>query len=108
LVLLAVEPVPGTRLADGVELVDEHDRGRVLPRLLEELADTGGAEARKHLHERRCALCIEARAGLVGDGLRGERLPRPRRAVEEDSLRDARAAALELRRLAQEVDDLLQ
>ena len=46
LILLAVEPVPGARGADGVELVDEDDRRRVsLPRLGEELPDTGRAEA---------------------------------------------------------------
>ena len=33
--------------ADGVELVDEDDRRSVLARLLEQLADAGGAEARR-------------------------------------------------------------
>ena len=41
-----------TGRADGVELVDEDDRGRVLARLFEELADAGGAEAGEHLDER--------------------------------------------------------
>src|SRR5712691_8541075 len=39
LVLLTVEAVTGARSADGVELIDEDDRRRVLARLLEELAD---------------------------------------------------------------------
>ena len=38
--------------ADGVELVDEHDRRRVLARGLEQVADAGGADADEHLDER--------------------------------------------------------
>ena len=91
LVLLAVEGVAAARLADGVELVDEDDRRRVLARLLEELADAGGAEAGEHLDERRGALRVEARARLVRDRLRGERLAGAGRAVEEDPLRHPRA-----------------
>ena len=108
LVLLAVEPVAGARCADRVELVDEHDRRRVLARLVEELPDARGAEAGEHLDEGRRALRVEGRAGLVGDGLGQQRLPRSRRAVEEDALRDARAELLEALRVAEEVDDLLQ
>ena len=55
LVLLAVEAAAGARRADGVELVDEDDRRRVLARLGEELADPGRAEAGEHLNERRGA-----------------------------------------------------
>ena len=51
LILLAVEAVPGALRADGVELVDEDDRGRVLPRFGEELADARRAEAGEHLDE---------------------------------------------------------
>ena len=108
LVLLAVEAVTRARGADGVELVDEDDRRRVLPRLGEELADAGGAEAGEHLHEGRRALGEEGRAGLVRHGLCQQRLPRSRRAVEEDALGHARAELLEALRVAEEVDDLLQ
>ena len=108
LVLLAVEAVAGARRADGVELVDEDDRGRVLARLGEELADAGGAEAREHLDERGRALRVEARAGLVGDGLREQRLAGAGRPVEQDALRDARAELLEALRVAEELDDLVQ
>ena len=108
LVLLAVESVAAAGLADGVELVDEDDRRRVLAGFVEQLADARRAEAGEHLDERRGALRVEARAGRVRDGLRGERLAGAGRAVEEDPLRDARAERLELLRVAQEVDDLLQ
>ena len=108
LVLLAVEPVAAARLPDRVELVDEDDRRRVLARLLEQLADARRAEPGEHLDERRGALCVEARARLVGDRLRGERLAGAGRPVEENALRHPRAERLEPLRIAQEVDDLLQ
>src|SRR6185436_21194845 len=92
---------------DGVELVDEDDRGLVLARLAEEAADARGAEAGEHLDERGRRLRVEGRAGLVGDRLGEERLAGARRPVEQHTGGDARAEALELPRIAQEVDDLL-
>ena len=62
LVLLAVEAVTRPGGADGVELVDEDDRGRVLARLLEELADSRRAETGEHLDEGGGALRVEGRA----------------------------------------------
>ena len=59
LVVLAVEAAAGASRAHGVELVDEDDRGRVPPRLFEELPDPGGAEAGEHLDEGRGALGVE-------------------------------------------------
>ena len=108
LILLAVERVAAAGLADRVELVDEDDRRRVLARLVEQLADPRRAEAGEHLDERRGALRVEARARLVRDRLRGQRLAGAGRAVEEDPLRHARAEPLEALRVAQEVDDLLE
>ena len=106
LVVLSMEPSSHTRGADRVELVDEDDRRRVLARLLEQLADAGGAEAREHLDERRGALRVEVRARRARDGLRDERLPGPGRSVQQDPARDARAELLEALAVAQELDDL--
>ena len=100
LILLAVEAVIAAGGADRVELVDEHDRGRILARLLEELADAGRAEPGEHLDEGRGALRVEARAGLAGDRLGEERLPGPRRPVEQNSFRHARAELREALRVA--------
>jgi hypothetical protein len=108
LILFAVERVAAARAADGVELVDEDDRGRIVARLLEQLANPRGAEPGEHLDERRCALSVEARTRLVGDGLRRQRLAGPGRSVEEDAFRYARAEPFEPLRVAQEVDDLQQ
>ena len=94
--------------ADGVELVDEDDRGRVLACLLEELADTCSTEAGEHLDERRSALRVEVRTGRARDGLRQQRLAGSRRSVKEDSARHACAETLEALAVTQELDDLLE
>src|SRR5207247_10602646 len=51
LVVLAVETAAGAPGADGVELVNEDDRGRVLAGLLEELADAGRPQPGERLQE---------------------------------------------------------
>ena len=107
LILLAVEAATRARHADGVELVDEDDRGLVLPCLLEELADSRGAEAGEHLDECRGALRVEVGARLVGDGLGEQGLARAGRSVEEDALRHPGTERCEALRVLQEVDDLL-
>src|SRR4051794_18548049 len=107
--LLALGVVVGAALrADRVELVDEEDRRLVLAGLVEQAADSGGAEAGEHLDERRRRLREELRVGLVGDGLGQQRLAGAGRPVQQDALRDGRAEALELLRVAQELDDLAQ
>ncbi len=108
LVVLAVVGAARAGGADGVELVDEDDRRRVPARLLEELADPGGAEPGEHLDEGRCARRVEVRARFVRGSLREQRLARPGRAVEQNALGDARAEPLELLAVAEELDDLLQ
>ena len=96
------------RAADGVELVDEDDRRRVLARGLEQAPDARGAEAGEHLDERGGRLREELGAGLVRDGLGEQRLAGAGRAVEQDALRDLRAEPLEALGVAQELDDLLK
>ena len=56
--------------ADGVELVDEDDRGRILLGLTEQVADTGSADADDRLDELRRRHREERRARLAGDGAR--------------------------------------
>ncbi len=106
--MLPVEAGAGAAHADRVQLVDEHDRRSVLARLLEEPANSGRAEPGEHLDECGGALRVERGAAGVGDRLREQRLPRPGRTVEQDSLRDAGAERAEALRVLEEVDDLLQ
>ncbi len=66
-----------------------------------------GADADEHLDEVRARDRVEGNARLAGDGAGEERLARSGRAVQQHALRDARTDVLELRRVLQEVLDLL-
>src|SRR6202008_3685134 len=100
---------PGTAMAaDRVDFIDEHDARRVLLALLEQVADARRAHADEHLDEIRAADREERNVGFAGDGARQQRLARSGGAHQEAALRDAPAKLLELLRLAQEFDDLLQ
>ena len=107
LVLLARDVV-AARGAHGVQLVDEHDRRRVLARLAEQPPDPGGAQAGEHLHERRGRLGVELRVGLVRHRLGQQGLAGAGRAVQQDSLGHLRADRAEALGIAQEVHDLAQ
>src|SRR5262249_17769379 len=62
--------------ADGVDLVDEDDRGRRVLRLLEQVAHARRADADEHLDEIGAADREERHARFTGDGLRKQRLAR--------------------------------
>ena len=94
--------------ADRVDLVDEDDAGRVLLALLEQVAHARGADADEHLDEVGAADREERHVGLAGHGPRQQRLAGARRAHQQHALGDPAAELLELLRLLQELDDLLQ
>ena len=94
--------------ADRVDLVDEDDAGRVLLRLLEHVAHAGRADADEHLDEVGAGDGEERHVGFAGDGAREQRLAGAGRADQQHAARDAPAELLELLRIAQELDDLLQ
>ena len=94
--------------ADGVDLVDEDDAGRVLLGLLEHVAHARCADADEHLDEVGARDREERNVGLAGHGARDQRLAGARRADQQAAARDAPAEPLELLRIAQEFDDLLQ
>jgi hypothetical protein len=94
--------------AYSVDLVDEDDAGGVLLTLLEEVADAGCADADEHLDEVRTGDGEEGNVGFASDCAGEESLTCARRADEQDAFGDAAAEALELLRLAEELDDLLE
>ena len=94
--------------ADGVDFVDEDDAGGVLLALLEEVADAACADADEHLDEVGAGDGEERHVGFAGDGAGQQGLAGSRRSDEQHALGDAAAELLELLRLAQELDDLLQ
>ena len=107
LALVVATTEPGAALAtDGVDLVDEDDRRRLLARGLEEIAHPGRADTHEHLHEVGAGDRDERHAGLARDRAGDERLAGAGRPDEEHALRDARPDLLEALRELQEVDDL--
>ena len=94
--------------ADGVDLVDEDDRGSVLLRLLEQVADAGGADADEHLDEVRAGDRVERHPGLPGHRAGQQGLAGAGLAVQQDTLGDLGADGLELGGLGQELLDLLE
>ncbi len=94
--------------ADGVDLVDEDDAGRVALGLVEQVAHAAGAHADEHLDELRAGDREERHAGLARDGLGQQRLAGARRADQQHALGDAGAQGDELLRLLEELDHLLQ
>ncbi len=94
--------------ADCVDFVDEHDAGRVLLGLLEHVAHAGGADTDEHLDKVGARDGEERDVGLTGDGAGQQGLAGARRADQQAALGDLAAQALELLRVLQEVDDLLE
>lgn len=94
--------------ADGVDLVDEDDGGRILLGLAEEVAHARGADADEHLDEVGTGDGVERGACLAGDGAGEERLAGSGRAVQQHALRDAGADGLELRGVLEELLDLME
>ncbi|GAD53800.1 hypothetical protein MBEHAL_2560 [Halarchaeum acidiphilum MH1-52-1] len=89
---LRVRPFGG----DGVDLVDEEDRRLLLLGEVEEVADEARPLTDELLDELAAGHLDERRVRLVRDGLRHHRLPRARRAVEQDAARRFDADGLEL------------
>ena len=94
--------------SDGVDFVDEDDARRVLLALLKQVAGARGAHADKHLDEIRAAHREERNVCFARNGSRQQRLSRSRRSDEQHAFRNASAKLLELLRLLEEGDDLLE
>jgi hypothetical protein len=107
LVVAAAEPGPAVP-ADGIDLVDEHDAGRVLLALLEQVTDPRGPDADEHLDEVGAADREEGDVRLARHRAREQRLAGSGRPHQQDPLRDPPAELLESLRLLEELDDLLQ
>src|SRR5437667_47593 len=93
---------------DGVDLVDEDDAGRVGLALLEQVAHPRGPDPHEHLHEVRSRHREERPPRLARHGLREEGLAGPGRPDEQGTLGKPAPQPLELLRIFEEVDDLLE
>ena len=106
--VVAAEAAGVTGLADGVDLVDENDAGGNLGGLLEQVTDTAGADAHKHLHKVRAGDREEGHARFAGHGLGQQRLTGTGRAHQQRALGQLGADGGVLAGIVQEVDDLRQ
>ena len=95
-------------LADGVDLINEHDAGGFLLGLLEQVAHLGRAHAHEHLHEFGAGHGEEGHVGLAGHSLGQHGLARARRAHQQHALRHGRADLLIFAGIVEVVDDLRQ
>src|SRR5260370_38726905 len=94
--------------ADGVDLIDEDDAGRVFLSLLEQIADARRAHADEHLDEVRSGDREKRRVGLARDRAREKSLAGARRAHQQNALRNLSAELGELLWLFEELDGLVQ
>src|SRR5690606_21525856 len=109
LALVVAAAHAGTAVApDGVDLVDEDDGRRVLLRLFEQVAHAAGAHAHEHLDEVRPRDRVERNVRLTSDRAREKGLAGSGRAIEQHTLRDARAHGLEPCGVGEELLDLVQ
>ena len=95
-------------LADGVNLVDEHDAGGFFLRLLEQVAHLARAHAHEHFHKFGAADGEERDVRLTGDGLCQHGLAGARRAYQQHALGHGSADLPVLVRIVEIVHDLLQ
>ena len=91
-----------------IDLIDEHDRRRVLLGLLEQVAHTRCADTDIQLNEVRAGDGQERHTGLARNCARDQRFAGARRADQQHTLGDACADLHELLRVLEEFDDFLQ
>ena len=106
--VVAADVAAAARLAQGVELVDEDDAGRLLLGLLEHVANAGRTNADEHLDEVGAAQAEERHARFAGDGFGEQRLAGARRADEQHALRNPPAEQLIFFRRLEKLDNLAQ
>ena len=92
---------------DRIDFVDEDNARRVLLRILEHVADTRGADTDKHFNEIGTGDREEGHLGLASNGLRQQGLAGTRIADHQHTLGNTPTELLKFRRIAQEVNQLL-
>ena len=106
--VVAAEVAAVALLADGIDLIDEHDTGGLFLGLPEQVAHLGRAHAHEHLHKFRTGNGEEGHIGFACYGLGQHGLAGARRAHQQDALGHGCANALVLAGVVQVIHDLLQ
>ena len=97
-----------TRPADGIELVDEYDAGRLLASLMKKVTDAGGTDAHEHLDEFGLADVEKRHARFPGDGTGEQGLAGTGRTEEQYALGHVAAEPLDPLGVLEEFYTLLQ
>lgn len=93
--------------AHSVDLVDEDDARRMLFRLFEHVANTARTDTDEHLDEIRARDGEERHLGFARDRLGQQGLTGSGRTDHQNTARNTAAQALELTRIAQELDEFM-
>src|SRR5579872_6282428 len=94
--------------ADRVDFVDEDDAGGVFLTLLEQVANTAGADTDEHLHEVGTRDGEERNVRFAGDGASEQGLSSSWRPDKQNALGDATTELLEFLGIFQEVDNFVE
>ena len=108
LLVVAAEGAGRSAASERVELVDEDDAGRGLARLLEQIADPGGADADEHLHELGAGNREECDPGFAGHGAGEQGLAGAGRSDQQNPLGHMGAEPAVALGILEEGDDFLQ
>ena len=92
--------------ADRVDLVDEHDRRRMLLRLLKQVTHTARTDTDEHLNKVRTGNREERHARLTCNSSCKQRFTGTGRAEQQHAARDSRTDIVILLRILEEVNDL--
>ena len=105
--VVATAQTSATLAADGVNFVDEDDRGRSFLCLLEQVTNTGSTHAYEHFHEVGARDAKERNARFACNGTRKQGFTSTRRAHQKATARNLCTERLILCRVFQEVLDFL-
>ena len=106
--VIATTVARATGPAHGVDLIDEHDAGRIFLGLFEHVAHTTGTHTNEHLDEVGTRDGKERHTRFAGNRPRQQGLTGTGRALKQRAFGDLAAQTAELLRVAQEFDDLFQ
>src|SRR5882757_4356232 len=106
--IVAAAKTGAAMTSNGIDFVDEDDAGGILFSLFEQITYPAGADADEHLDKVGTGNGKERDVGFTRNGTGQEGLAGAWRSNQKDALGDPATQLLELLRLAQEFDDLLQ
>ena len=97
-----------TASCHGIDLINEHDTGRIVLRLFKQIAHTGCADTDEHFHEIRSGNAEKRYSGFACHGFRQQSLTGSGRSLQQNTLGNPRTDAGVFPGFFQKIDDFLQ